>query len=109
MARRLALRHSSTMAGITRYTRTDNVRTSMVRVGIQKTDSGMTVSAFSVDDRVAAGWGVGGGGRHTGGNSAVVACGARPGSSRMIKTAVWFQVQEMGGIWQVSHSATVGA
>ena len=88
MADRLALRCSSTMAGITRYTRAHNVGAGMVWVGIQKTGSGMTVTAFRVSDRVGAGWGVSGGWCYTGGHLAVVATGARPGNIRMIKAAV---------------------
>ena len=64
----------NTMAGIAPVTYND--RAGMVGVGIQKTDSGMTVTAFRVGDRVGAGWVVGGGGRHTRGHCAVVATGA---------------------------------
>ena len=86
------------MTGITRYTRADNIWTGMVRVGILKTDRGMTVTAFSVGNRVSAGWGVGGSGSHTCGNSTIVATGTGPRYIRMIKAAVWFQVQKMAGI-----------
>ena len=92
MADRLALRCSSTMAGMTRYTRAHNVGAGMVWVGIQKTDSSMTVTTLRVGDRVGAGWGVSGGGCHTCGYLAVVASGACPGNIRMIKAAVQCQV-----------------
>ena len=91
MADHLTLRRTRTisnMTGITRYTRAHNVRAGMVWVRIQKTGSGMTVTAFRVSDRVGAGWGVSGGCCHTGGHLAVVASGARPGNIRMIKAAV---------------------
>jgi hypothetical protein len=59
------------MAGIAPVTH--NGRAGMVWVGIQKTDRGMTVTAFSVGVRVAAGWGLSRGGCLTYGHSAVVA------------------------------------
>ena len=92
MADRLTLRRSCTMAGITRYTRTYNVRAGVVGVRIQKTDSSMTVPTFRVGDRVGAGWSVSGGWCHTCGYLAVVASGARPGNIRMIKAAVRCQI-----------------
>ena len=70
----------SNMAGVTRYTRTHYVRAGVVGVGRQKTNSGMTVTAFRVGDRVFTGRGVGGGGRFTSGNSAVMATIACPGN-----------------------------
>ena len=79
MADRLTLRRTrpiSNMAGIAGYTRSYNGRASMVGVGIQKTDSGMTVTTLRVGDRVGAGWNVVGGGCLTRGHSAVVASGA---------------------------------
>ena len=95
----------SNMAGVTRYTRTHNVRAGVVGVGIQKTGSGMTVTAFRVGDRVsaklgrfAAGYGFIFGGCLTDGYSAVVASRACSGDIRMIKTAVRCQVQETDGI-----------
>ncbi len=60
----------------------------MVRIGRQKTDSGMAVTAFNVGDRVDAGWCIGGSGRLTRGHSAVVATAACPGNIRVIKTAI---------------------
>ena len=74
------------MAGIAAVTH--NVRASMVGEGIQKTGSGMTVSAFSVGVRVAAA--LEGGGRLTCGHSAVVTRCACPGNTRMIKAAIRF-------------------
>ena len=65
MTVRLTLRRPSTMAGITGYTRTQNVRAGVVGVGIQKTDSSMTVTAFSVGNCMAF--------VLTGGHGAVVA------------------------------------
>ena len=47
---------------------------------------------------VGAGWGVSGGGCHTGGYFTVVAAGARSGNIRMIKAAVRCQLQKTGGI-----------
>lgn len=66
------------MAGIT--TRTYNGRVGVVRVGVEKTDRGMTVTAFSIGDRVCARWCVGGCGCLTRGHRAVVATTACPGN-----------------------------
>lgn len=71
MARRLPYRRTRTtsnMAGVTRYTRTHNVRAGMVGVGIQKTGSRMAVAAFCVGNHMTF--------VLTCGNSAVVATGA---------------------------------
>ena len=61
------------MAGITRYTWTYNVRTGVVGVGIEKTNSSMTVAAFSIGDWVRAGRGVSRGWRLTNSYSTVMA------------------------------------
>ena len=86
------------MAGITGYTRTDNFRTGVVGVGIQKTGRGMTVTAFSVGDRVGAGRGVVFGGCLACSDGSVVTTAAHSGYTRMIEAAVRIQLQESGGI-----------
>jgi hypothetical protein len=76
------------MAGIT--TIADNSRVGVVGIGRQKTDSGMTVTAFSVgNDMVFV---------HTCGYTTGVATGTYIRRSRMIKASVRFQVQKMDGI-----------
>ena len=62
----------------------------VVGVGIQKTNSSMTVTAFSVGNCMAF--------VLTSSHSAVVATRACPGNIRMIKAAVRCQVQKTGGI-----------
>ena len=99
VADRLPLRRSgaiSNMAGIT--TRIHNGRVCVVWVGIQKTDSGMAVTAFNVGNRVAAGWCIGGSWCLTRGHSAVVATAACPGNIRVIKTAIRCQFKKMASI-----------
>jgi len=77
MADRLTLRRTRSISNMARITtRTYDGGVGVVGVGIQKTVSGMTVTAFSVGDRVGTGWCVGSGGCHTRGHSAVVASGA---------------------------------
>ena len=76
------------MAGIAAVA--DNSRVGVVGIGRQKTDSGMTVTAFSVgNDMVFV---------HTCGDTAGVATGTYIRRSRMIKASVRFQVQKMDGI-----------
>ena len=76
------------MAGITAISH--DGRVGVVGVGRQKTDCGMTVTAFSVGSYMAF--------MLTRGYGAVVATGAYPGYIRMVKAAVQFQFQEMAGI-----------
>ena len=64
------------MAGIAGYTRTHNIGAGVVWVGIQKTDSGMAVTAFRAGDRVGAGRDVSRGRRLASGHSSVVAAAA---------------------------------
>ncbi|RKZ69587.1 MAG: hypothetical protein DRQ44_02825 [Gammaproteobacteria bacterium] len=47
---------------------------------------------------MCAGWGVGGGGRHTSGYITVVATDTCPGNIRVIKATVRCQLQKTGGI-----------
>jgi hypothetical protein len=76
------------MAEIT--TIADNSRVGVVGIGRQKTDSGMTVTAFSIgNDMVFV---------HTCGYTTGVATGTYIRRSRMIKASVRFQVQKMDGI-----------
>ena len=99
MTVRLAHRRTSTisnMTGITRYTRTLHVRAGMVRVSIQKTGRGMTVTAFRAGIRVATA--LEDGGRLTSGHRAIVATGASADNIRMIKATVQCPFQKADGI-----------
>ena len=64
------------MAGITGYTRTHNGRARVIRIGILKTFSGMTVTALRIGVRVRTGWRIVDSRRHTCGYGPVVATGA---------------------------------
>ena len=78
----------NTMAGIAAVTHNSGV--GVVGVGRHKTDRGMTVAAFCVGNYMVF--------VLTCGDSASVATGTHIRNTRMIKAAVRFQVQEMGGI-----------
>ena len=99
VARRLPRCRSGTvgnMTGITGDTRTGNIGTGMVRVGIQKAVRGMTVSAFRAGVRVGAT--LADGRRLAGCHSTVMATAARPGNARMIEAAVRIQIKKSSGI-----------
>jgi len=80
------------MAGLAGYTGTQNLRSGVVGIGTQETDSGMTENAVRVcvlmNCRI----------RLTYGHSTVVAHAATARNTRMIKTAIQRQFQETGGI-----------
>lgn len=69
------------MTGITRYTRTHNIRAGVVRVGVQEADRGMAVATLRAGDRVGAGRDVICGRRLTCGHCAVVATCASPANT----------------------------
>lgn len=69
------------MTGITRYTRTHNIRAGVVRVGVQEADRGMAVATLRAGDRVGAGRDVICGRRLTSGHCAVVATCASPANT----------------------------
>ena len=103
MADRLSQRRSSpisNMTGITRYTRTHNIRAGVVRVGVQEADRGhhdhctagighrhpdpdrgMAVATLRAGDRVGTGRDVISIGSHACGHSAVVATCASPANT----------------------------
>ena len=86
----------SNMAGITAYTCSHDIRTGMVRVGIQKAGCSVTGTAFRTGIRVTAA--LEDGGRFTNGHRAVVATETSADYIRMIKAAVQCNAQEAGGI-----------
>lgn len=69
------------MTGITRYTRTHNIRAGVVRVGVQEADRGMAVATLRAGDRVGTGRDVISIGSHACGHSAVVATCASPANT----------------------------